>query len=87
MSQKEEEQSADPDLNIADSNFESFNEKEESEQKNEKEIAIKQSLHKENYRIYVIIKQISKTQPRLYRNVSKCQLDAGRSANANSTQQ
>ena len=48
MSQKEEEQSADPDLNIADSNFESFNEKEESEQKNEKEIAIKQSLHKEN---------------------------------------
>ena len=57
LSQKEEEQSADSDLNIAESNFESFNEKEESEQRNEKEIATKQSsqkkkLLKEKYKVF-----------------------------------
>jgi len=52
-----EEQSSDSDLNVADSNLESFNEKDDSEQGSEKEIitdarSLKKNLSKEKYKVF-----------------------------------
>tara|TARA_B110000438_G_scaffold300668_1_gene353618 strand:+ start:69 stop:1871 length:1803 start_codon:yes stop_codon:yes gene_type:complete len=57
LSQNNEEKSTDSALSVADTSFESFNEKNESEQFNEKEIAsnpraLKKELTKEKYKIF-----------------------------------